>query len=292
MSEIKIQPPRVKTNPDREVDVPTAQKVKGTPGPPVLDRTPKPDENKVRAEFHTEEFIRAISQHGQEVIWRKALICPCYLAAEQQASPDCERCGASGYFYVDPIGIRALMMSADMKTKLYEKMGTWASGQCSITVDPQFRLGFRDSLELRDALMSFDEVIFKANRRGIRSKLPAGSFDTARYRIVNVVFAQYLTGETLHTLESGKHYSVTKDGWLEWTKAANKLLPAKSVITLRYEFHPTYVVDSYPHALRQENVSKKSKRGRTVTGLPLHCVGRLDYLTGDANTRTELPTTW
>lgn len=292
MSDIKIQPPRVKTNPDREVDIPSSQKVKGTPGPPVLDQTPKPDENKVRAEFHTEEFIRAISQHGQEVIWRKALICPCYLAKEQQAAPDCDRCGSSGYFYVDPIAIRALLFSADMKTKLYEKMGTWLSGQCSITVDPQFRLGFRDSLELRDGLMVFDEVIFKGNRRGVRAKLPAG-FDTARYRIVNVVFAQYVDKSgTLHTLEPKKHFSITKDGWLSWTKAGDKLLPAKAVVTIRYEFHPTYVVDSYPHALRQENVSKKSKRGRTVTGLPLHCVGRLDYLTGDANKPTELPTTW
>lgn len=289
---IVIKPPTIKTNPDREVQAEPAIKVKGRPGVPVEDTSVKPDENKVRAEFKPDEFVRAIQQHGHFVIWEKALICPCFKKELQQADPNCAFCDGSSFYYVDPITIRALVLSVDKRMKLYEKMGTWLQGTAAITCEQRYRLGHRDAIRLRDAIMSFDEIIFRNNRRGKRSQLET-NHDAARYRIVHMTFALYLsTTGAIVELAEGEHYELTTDGQIKWL-SAGKIVPAGAAVSLRYEFHPIYLIESYPHAIRQEITTKKSAGApRSVVALPLQSVGQLDYLIAEASTKSTVPSTW
>jgi len=268
----KIKAPTPRVESDRIVVVP----------PTIADKDtdePLPPLGKVRSDFRPEEFVRVLNQHGKYVIWRKALLCPCLNEDTGQASLVCTDCDGSGYLYIDPVDIRAHMAQFDKSTKIYEKFGLWQEGSVSVTVEPKYRLGYRDSIEMKDSLMSFNELLKKNNRRGIRSKLPAG-VDSARYRITNLTKMIYrdVASGLIIALEGGTHFTVTKDGWIEWTASGNTQVPAGTFLSVHYDFHPVFLIESWPHATRDDVSGRKSTTPRVIS-LPLQAMGKLDFLT-------------
>jgi hypothetical protein len=272
----RIVPPAPRTLPDRVVAVPpTVQEVDNSP--------PVPQKRKARADFRPEDFRRVLHQHGKHVVWKKALLCPCFNATTGQAELGCTHCDGSGYVHVDPIDVRAHMAAFDKNTKIFEKFGMWIEGACAITVEPQYRLHYRDSIEMKDALMPFNELLKKGNRRGIRSKLPDG-VDSARYRIVSVTKLMYAPSTTaaLVTLEAGFHFDITDDGWIQWSVRGNATVPDDAVYSVLYDFHPIYQIVSHPHVLR-DDVQGTKRPQDTVVSLPVQAAAKLDYLV-DVNT--------
>lgn len=280
-------PPPKETEPKRIKPPPPVKKGVG----PTLSRKveiPASDKDKrtethtdlklglTRSDFKTEEFIRVIRQKGRFGVWRKALFCPCNSARSDQPKINCSICDGSGYYYVHPLHIRAVMGSMDRKTRMLERYGEWLEGSMSVTTEPQFRLGNRDAIELKDTLMVFDELLKKGNRRGIRAQLPT-NVDSARYRIVNVTAMLYLDAdETIVHLREKTHYELTADGWIHWLDAA-KTIAKDTVISIRYEFHPIYIVISHPQTLREEISLAKSSTARVIA-LPINALAKLDYL--------------
>ena len=194
---------------------------------------------------------------------------------------NCEACDGSGYVYADPIAIQAHIAQFEKSTKIYEKFGMWLDGKCSITVVPEHRLGFRDSLEMRDSVMNFSEVLQKGDRKGIRSKLPDG-VDSARYRILSMTRIIVMSGSSPVYLEEEIDFRITEDGWIEWL---NSRVASGESYSVRYEFHPVWVVGHYPHSTRDDTSGKKTERGvDNIVSLPLQCAAYLDFLL-DANNR-------
>lgn len=244
--------------------------------------------DKTRVDFREQEFIRAIRQKGYYVRWRKAMICVCINPETEQSRVRgaCDICDGSGYFFIDPHEIQAIMTGLTKSSDIYRKPGRWLQGQSQVTVEPQYRIGYRDSIEMLDAVSTFNEWLIKGNRRGIRSKLPAG-VDAARYRIVRVTAIFYANSDlTPVRLEESLHFKINSSGWIEWLPEGNKL-PDGTVFSIHYEFHPVYVVTSHPHALR-DTVSAQKRKRQTVLNLPVQASVLLDYLL-DVN--VALPTT-
>jgi len=267
----KIKAPTPRVLADRVIEVP--------PTIGTLDTDERPPPDKSRSDFREQDFVRVINQHGKYVVWRKALLCPCLSEKTGQADLACTDCDASGYLYVDPIDIRALMMQFDKSTRIYEKFGLWQEGGVAITVEPKYRLGYRDSIEMKDSIMSFNELLKKGNRRGIRSKLPSG-VDSARYRITNLtrmIYREVKTGLTI-TLENGAHFTVTDDGWIKWTASGNAQVADGTFLSVHYDYHPVFLIESWPHASRDDVIGRKVAKARVVS-LPLQAMGKLDFLT-------------
>jgi hypothetical protein len=242
--------------------------------------------DKTRADFRPEEFDRVILQHGKRLVWRKAMLCPCINLDSDQASLDCTDCDGSGYFYVDPLEIQAHMASFDTKTRLYEKFGLWVSGEVSVTVQQAYRLAWRDSLEMIDDLMNFNELIKKGDRRGRRSALPAGT-DAARYRIAQLSKALVKTSDGIVPLEIGYHVTLNDQGHLVWTPQGDALVSDDQLVSIHYDFHPVWIVISHPHAQRSDINGFKRVPDEAV-GLPLQAAAQLDFL---AETERILPVT-
>jgi len=277
-----------KSSPDRRAYTPKTLTLSSEDGTPQPDPKPGLNLKKTRADFRDEEFARLIGQHGKYTVWRKALICPCQARNTGQTDFACTTCDGSGFYYIDPIEVQAVVLMSDKSMNLYEKAGAWMSGQAQITVAAEHRLGHRDSIELRDSVMIFDELISKDNRRGIRSKLPAG-VDSCRYRAANVVHAVFENAyHQFVPILSGTHFDLTSDGWLQWTAAGNALVPTAAPISIRYEFRPVYIVETFPHAWRDDVSGRRSTINKAIA-LPIHAIARLDYLI-DVN--RPLPSTW
>jgi len=244
--------------------------------------------DKTRADFRPEEFDRVILQHGKRLVWRKAMLCPCIRAESGQADLNCTDCDGSGYIYVDPLAIQAHMASFSKNTRIYEKFGLWQSGEVQVTVQQAYRLGYRDSLEMIDDLMSFDELIEKGDRHGRKSVLDP-NVDAARYRIAHLTKVLVRTANSITPLEIGYHVEVTENGHLKWTPQGNALVPNKAYVSLRYDFHPVWIVISHPHAQRSDvRGTKTSGPADVVDGLPLQVGAQLDYL---SDVSTKLPVT-
>ncbi|MDQ3171500.1 MAG: hypothetical protein M3Q55_15305 [Acidobacteriota bacterium] len=269
--------PRMRGNPSRRDEVPNTFVPPGSAGltgDPV-DGAPLAGVKKglTRADFRAEEFLKVIRQHGKYVIWRKALLCPCQV--DDHPAINCEQCDGSGFFYIDAVRIQAHMVSFDAKTRLSEKIGIWLDGSCSVTVEPEYRLGFRDSLQMRDSVMVFDEVLTKGNRRGIRSKLPARR-DSARYRIVELTRAVVKISGQMIPLIDGVHYVIDR-GWIHWTLTGDELVATGSAVSVRYTFHPVFIIVSHPHATRDDVSGRKSTVDRAIS-LPVQGAAKLDFL--------------
>lgn len=232
--------------------------------------------NKTRANFRPEEFHRTLLQHGKRIVWRKAMLCPCLNPDSDQSDLGCTVCDGSGFFYVDPIEIQALMLGSDKTTRMYEKFGLWESGTVAVTVQPNYRLGYRDSLEMVDDLMNFNELLAKNDRHGLRSVLPDGH-DAARYRIAQLTKMIAKVNDQIATLEPGVHYNINDSGHIVWTHAGNQLVSDGTVVSVHYDHHPVWVVTSHPHAQRSD-IDAFKKQPEEVVGLPLQMSAQLDFL--------------
>jgi hypothetical protein len=244
---------------------------------------------KLRSDFKPEEFQRVLLQHGKRLIWRKAMHCPNINSTTGQPDLDCANCDGSGYVYVDPIEIQALMLSFDEKTRLYEKFGLWVSGEAMVTVEQAYRIGFRDSLEMVDELMNYNEIIKKGDRHGKRSGL-GERIDTARYRIQNLT--KVIVGDAnknVVALNVGSHLKVNDDGQIEWQALGETLVTDDQYVSIHYDFHPVYLVISHPHVLRSDLRGSKVVN-ETITPLPLQAGVQLDFIAND-DPNTALPTT-
>ena len=174
------------------------------------------------------------------------------------------------------------MAMFDKNTSIFERFGMWMDGATQATVEPKYRLGFRDSLEMRDSVMDFNELLKKGNRRGIRSKLPAG-VDSARYRIVSMTRLLFQNAaKTMVYLEDGYHFRIDRNGWIEWLSPGADLVPDGTWLTARYDFHPVYLVMSNPHATRDDVSGFKTDTNKVIS-LPIQAAMKLDFLV-DVNT--------
>ncbi len=238
----------------------------------------RPVKQKLRSDFRPEEFIRLLEQHGKHIIWRKAMLCVCLNKTTGQAEVDCPECNAGGFIYVDPIAIRAHMVQFDKKTSIYEKFGLWQEGSVNITTEPKYRLGYRDSIEMRDSVIPFNELLFKNNRRGLRSKLPT-NVDSARYRIANMtklVFKKK-SDKSLFFLEENYHFRITREGWIQWLEAGNRAVPDEATLSAHYDFHPVFLVLSWFHVTRDDVSGRKSAVDRVIAH-PIQAMAKLDFL--------------
>lgn len=272
MAAKKIKPPPPVGYDDRNVDVPP------TVGQYATTRGDDLALSKTRANFRETEFVRTLRQHGKYVVWRKALLCPCWTEETEQAALDCQDCNGSGYLYVQPLEIQMQMLQFDGKVNVFEKMGVWQEGSVQVTTEPQFRLGYRDAIEMRDAVIPFNEVIRKGNRRGIRQQLPDG-VDSARYRIRNTAAAVYKkSGGDLAFLEEDYHYTITEEGWIKWLPPGSRAVPDGTLISFHYDFCPIFLVVSWMHITRTDVSSRKAGDKPKVVDLPQQALAKLDFL--------------
>jgi len=265
----------------------TRNQIDGTAGDvdPLADYNESLGAGRLRTNFRTVEFDRLLLAHGKRVVWRKAMLCPCQQESTDQANPACAACDGSGYFYTDPLEIQAHMAAFSKSTRLYEKFGLWTSGEVAVTTQQAYRLAWRDSIEMVDDLMNFNELLKKGNRRGRRAALPAMT-DSARYRIAKLTKALYLdpTGQVL-PLEVGYHMTLNAQGHIVWLAAGERLVCDGQLVSVHYDFHPAWVVTSHPHAQRSDLVAADTV---DAVGLPLQCSAQLDFL---AQTERILPVT-
>lgn len=110
-----------------------------------------------RVDFDDVKFNSKIQEKGLNVIWEKMSVCPCRKDINSQAVIGCINCNGTGWYYFDPIKIKALISGAQFSRNFV----MWSEnlvGSIMVTVDPVYKVGWNDKLTIVDAETVFSEV--------------------------------------------------------------------------------------------------------------------------------------
>jgi hypothetical protein len=215
-----------------------------------------------RVDFKIDEFANIITQKGYDLIWEKALKCPC-LQEERSAQPDynCSLCHGKGWYWYDQIDIQGAMTSFSENVK-YNQTGEVAMGTAYLTVLPENKLGFYDRVTNLDSRIRHSEVLTK----GTSEK------DSLRFQPTDILYCRSIKEEYI----AGKDFKFDPNSFeIEWLEGG--LRPnTGDRYSLGYEMPPRWIVIDIINVLRDTQVKAKHP-GITFTELPVRALVRLEY---------------
>jgi len=163
--------------------------------------------------------------------------------------------------------VRGLVQRVSVDNTAYTTLGPWRTGELSLSVRSENKIGYYDRVTLIDAVIAYDEVILTPE---------TGDTLPLRYRAISVngVFS------TTARYEEECDFRVTDAGAIVWNEA--DALPRNERLAVHYLTHPAYLVLERPHAMRMSTAFRKITNRRTPHGnpqeLPLQAMMRLEFL--------------
>lgn len=265
----------------------------------MADRNQILPEELIRRKFGSSIDFEKIDQlidgrQAYDLLWARALRCACRLNTQSdQPDPTCTVCGGSGVRYVHPdpenwpeycaadgavtasagLPIRGLLDDPSLDPKFFDRPGVWQSGRARLTVKGSIRIGYFDRLTMVDAEVLFDQVLTMGAAtvtvgRDAKTQL--------RYPIIDV--------DACHDLVSRfrlrTDFTVDSSGQLVWVTGHGPATGAP--YSIRYSYHPAWVVIGYPRMLSGAQLASKRSRGQLAADeyrpLPISCTVAMDFL--------------
>jgi hypothetical protein len=246
-----------------------------------------------RVDFKPNDFAFLIETKGYLIAWERASMCPCTPVATQtqQADPNCELCGGSGWFYFGPpendpqdldgyefddlqadfleqtsaYVIRGIMTSVNNNPDNLNVVGNWVGGTSNLTVRAENKVGYYDKITVLDAQIVFAEMLEADGTLALASRYPLTGIN-------------YLRSEST-VYEIGTDYYIEK-GQLLWYSGKQ---PASGTrVAAHYLCYPTYLISDHPHVARVTSIKYKTASPKTPTGepkdLPVQALIKYDFL--------------
>ncbi len=119
------------------------------------------DTGKPRVDLEGDQFDVVIDQKGYEVLWEKAVRCPCKPKGLDALS-SCKNCGSTGWVYINTVKTKMLMQSISFSGKRLD----WTeekSGTVNITPRNRDHVGYNDRITVVDSESIHSEVIYPVN---------------------------------------------------------------------------------------------------------------------------------
>jgi len=106
-----------------------------------------------------DDFDFIVFDKGLEVLWEKAVPCPCRVKGSQGSRSTCKNCGGIGWVFINPVRTRMVLQSMDLKTQ-YKIYGQENSGTVMVTARKGVNLSFMDRLTVIDSESLFKQVLY------------------------------------------------------------------------------------------------------------------------------------
>lgn len=184
-----------------------------------------------RADFHREDFEAIIAQKGKDVLYEKAIVCPCKSEKANQLS-SCLNCGGVGWIYVNPNRTRFIIHSMG-NTKELKDWSETSRGMINVTASSNEQLCFMDRITVLDSRAIYTEAIAIKEKNGMY-------FSRTAYPVKKMLYcAIFVTGEVaLRQLTEGVDYTI--QGTLITFITTDFNFLNECSITLRYYHAPSY----------------------------------------------------
>ena len=116
-----------------------------------------------RVDFLYPDFDALVDNKGYEVIWERAIPCPCSKRVQHQST--CRNCGGSGWVFINPTRIKAVCQSLNKNTR-YKDWSVEMLGTAAITVKSMFHLNFMDKITIENSISPQSEVLIAREWNG------------------------------------------------------------------------------------------------------------------------------
>lgn len=244
-----------------------------------------------RVDFRPDDFTLAIETKGYRVAWSRTAQCPCTPNNDQtdQADPNCELCGGTGWIQFKPEGavtdkntigeldtiqtlivgpeyavIRGLMSAFIGEKQPWDQVTPRLEGTMNLTVRAENKLGYYDRIINLDSTIVYSQILETTT-----PVMPVKYLirDVNLLRSADVVYAK------------GADYQVT-DGAIEWLGVSDP--DDGTRVVCHYLTHPVWRVIEHPHAMRSTPVKYKTKKPTTPQGdtqeLPVQGIIKYEFL--------------
>lgn len=222
-----------------------------------------------RVDFISPDFDALIDNKGYDVIWERAIPCPC--ASRQAAHSSCKNCQGTGWVFINPTQIKAVAQSINKDTK-YKEWSMELLGTITLTVKSMFHLNFMDKITLIGAESPQSENL-------LVSKYGSSYYARTIYKINSIfeLFKFVSESSPLQLLQEGKDYHFEDNKIIFDTD-----IKEGDSVSVTYMHNVQYNVLDLPHDIRQTIVLDNTSREKPLY-LPISAVARrthnvLDYL--------------
>lgn len=242
-----------------------------TQGPITRSTTPnllgQPD-NKL---FKKDAYDAVIWQKGYFVILEQAVACPCR-GKSGEAKPTCQNCMGYGWVFINPIQTKAIITSINYNTKFKE----WSPeliGTISVTFRDIEKLSFLDKVTLRDRTSVISEVKPVINNGEIK-------FIFCSYKVKTINFILVFSGDNNKLIKlTADDFEVSQtNNFVVIIKDSAPLpLDFNGVVSIDYEFNPSYNIVDIPHDIRASFISNNKGQLEEIV-LPVQGVARRSHI--------------
>lgn len=114
--------------------------------------------NSTRIDFNPNGFEKLVYSKGYEVMWEKALQCPCKNKGGE-AQVDCKNCNGTGWIFINQKKTRMVIQSQEFKT-IFRDWGEETAGTAKLTSLPSDPVSFMDRITIQNATSYFSNVLY------------------------------------------------------------------------------------------------------------------------------------
>ena len=214
----------------------------------------------LRLDFWNPDFDVLVDNKGYDVIWERAIPCPCSKKTAAHLST-CKNCLGSGWVFINPLQIKAVASSINKSTK-FKEWGIELLGTASFTVKSQYHLNFMDKITMVNSQSPHSEL--KIVKR-FRNKFIV---DLTYPALSIVEVFKFEHPEEPLVLLSSECYSINKN-FIEFFNGVN----ADDCISITYMHRVQYNIIDLNHDVRNTIILDNKSREADVN-LPISAIGR------------------
>lgn len=225
----------------------------------------------ISVDFNLLDFETTVRDKGYDVIWQKAIRCPCKSIGNHHQTT-CRNCGGTGWFFINPTKTRAIITSIDVE-RSYEQEGRRDLGMVMITMSHDDKISHMDKIQLINSDSQHSEV-FYPRLEGSNNRL----FAYTRYDIKSVQYVGLYEGDLvpLRRLTEENDDFTFIDNKIVLSDKFNGVLAdyPNTSITIRYTHSPLFHIWEISHDSRDSLIDT----GTQVIKLPVQGIGKRAHL--------------
>lgn len=222
-----------------------------------------------RIDFLNPDFSALVEQKGADVIWERAIPCPCGKRLINESC--CRNCQGTGWVFINPHQIKAIVSSINKDTK-YKEWSVELLGTVSLTVRPEFQLNYMDKISIlgSDSLQSENlKVKYYGGKMYINTIYPVNSV---------IEIFKFVTEKEPLLLINTDEYSI-ENNFIVFNLGIN--IKEGDSITVTYRHNITYHILDLPHDVRNSIILNELSR-ESLLKLPISAIGRRAHNVIDA----------
>jgi hypothetical protein len=222
-----------------------------------------------RVDLWAPAFDKFVTERGYNVIWEKAISCPCNTSTKSTTDAtdlNCPLCHNKHFIWVSPTPIKAMMTSLGRNFNL-EEDGIYQVGTYKVTTHSEYKIGFYDRLTFTESTAPFSQTIVKGALGGTDVlRFPA---ITVNLPIIDINGIQYT---------NGPDFQITATGDIQWvgTTQPQREPAVGASYGIAYNTQWRMLSTEYAHDIRDTHV-------QLGTGSPVfvkmarQCLCRLEF---------------